>query len=253
MIDLKNNFIKKTFAVGFCFLVGMAPVKRVMAAEAKTIEELFYHAMLAQASYENFDEGDAQPGDLDTHLDENQKGFKNKKKRDLFVENFELLNHTQDAFLTGFSATIFKNINTNEINFASRGSAGILDFLVADGFGIAVTGVPQDQVIDLYNYVQRLKTPTGGTYDYVKRTPFRDYKLFFGEASDGADHADWFTSNNVNGAGHSLGGNLTAAFGRLFNDYAKDFYTINSAGTAGIFLPIEYELQTNSRRILWAV
>jgi len=234
MTYLKNYFIRKTFLVGFCLLVGISPLQSAMAAvEQKTVEELFYHAMLAQASYEYFNEGDAKPGDLESSLKANKKNFMNEKKRDLLIENFDLLNHTQDAFLTGFSASIFKNKNTNEINFASRGSAGVLDFLVADGFGIAVTGVPQDQVIDLYNYVQRLKTPKNGTYNYVKRTPFRDYKLFFGKASDGADHEDWFTSNNVNGAGHSLGGNLTAAFGRLFNDYAKDSYTINSAGTAG--------------------
>jgi len=225
-----NNLV----AVGLCLLISSIPSSWAESSEGgKNIEELFYHAMIAQAAYEDFNEGDALPTDLQDFLEENEKGFINTNKRKLFTDQFELLNHTKDDFFTGFSATVFKNKNTQEVIFASRGTNGGLDIVGADIIGIVGSGVPRGQVTDLYNYVQRLKAPEGGNYNYVKKSLFRDYWLEFGQASDGAGHPSWFAAKNVNGAGHSLGGNLTAAFGRLFNNYSKDSYTINAGGTAG--------------------
>ena len=48
-----------------------------------------------------------------------------EQKRNIFTNNFDLLHHEPDRFLTGFSATVFKNKETQKAIFASRGTAGL--------------------------------------------------------------------------------------------------------------------------------
>jgi len=165
-------------------------ITSVNAYEQKSIEELLYHAMLAEASYVDFNEGE-DDGTFAIKLEKSGK-YANDNKREIFTNRFRLLHHLPNQILTGFSATVFENKDTDEIIFASRGSAGFLDFVVADGIGIVGSGVPKDQVVDLYNYVQRLKAPKDGKYDYIGPSLFRPFWLSKSEAFDGAGHSDWF-------------------------------------------------------------
>jgi len=127
----------------------------------KSIENLFKHAMLAEASYVKFDEGESSSTFEKKLEDSDQYG--DKQKRAIFTGNFDLLHHEPDRFLTGFSATVFKNKDTQKAIFASRGTAGLFgDFLDANINDIVLSGAPQNQAKDLYNYVQRLKALDGG-------------------------------------------------------------------------------------------
>ena len=86
----------------------------------KSIEDLFKHAMLAEAAYVKFEEGESSITFEKKLEDSDQYG--DEDKREIFTDNFTLLHHQPDTFLTGFSATVFKNTNNQEITFASRGN-----------------------------------------------------------------------------------------------------------------------------------
>ncbi len=70
--------------------------------------------------------------------------------------------------------------------------------------GIGAMGVPQFQVRDLYNYIQRLKAPLKGEYTYLKKTLFEEFKLEFGTKNDGEGQAGWFGNKPVDDVGHRI-------------------------------------------------
>jgi len=195
-----------------------------LQAEEKTIEELFENSMMAVASYVPLKAGDGNDLDMKASLLKHDDWKEDPKKIEIFVDRFNLLHHLPDTPTSSFSATIFRRKNdTNQVTFSLKGSAEKWgDLAVADGAGIFLSGVPQFQVADMYNYVQQLKAPLNGNYSYVKPTLFQAFNLEFGQKNNGAGYTDWFSGKTVNGVGHSLGGNLTHAFGRTFSQFAND-------------------------------
>jgi len=226
---LKSNTQKIALAILCSFSLS------IQAENNKTIEELFMNSLVADVIYVDLPEDTTQFNNtLTLHKDWKLEPARIK----LITENFKLLDFEPNSD-TGFSGGMFKHLkgtHKDEIIYASRGTSD-LDDAITDVYGIGAMGVPQFQVRDLYNYIQQLKAPLNGEYTYLKDTLFEEFKLEFGTKNDGEGHAGWFGNNSVDGVGHSLGGNLTSAFGRLYSDDAKDSYVYNSAGSAGNFLP----------------
>lgn len=69
---------------------------------------------------------------------------------------------------TGFSATLFQNIHTNGFTFAIRGTEPGFADLVADVNDIVVDGIAMDQLVDMFNYWQRLTTAPGVSYSAAR-------------------------------------------------------------------------------------
>jgi len=211
-------------------------VLNVQAAKNKTIEELFMNSLIADVIYVDLPE--LNVGDFEKILENHIEWNIEPRRIEIITENFKLLDFEPNSD-TGFSGGMFKHLkgtHKDEIIYASRGTSD-LDDAITDVYGIGAMGVPQFQVRDLYNYIQQLKAPLNGEYTYLKDTLFEEFKLEFGTKNDGEGHAGWFGNKFVDGVGHSLGGNLTSAFGRLYSDNAKDSYTYNSAGSARWLLP----------------
>ncbi len=237
---MEIKFMNKNGIVAIALLTAVIRVNYLVAAEpvaTKEIKDLFQNSMMASASYVKFPLGEGSDEILTSYLNnvalaKDWAGDINSGKRSIFLEHFSLLHHQPDTEISDFSATLFQRKGGSQITFASRGTDGGPDYW-EDIIGITVTGVPFNQVRELHNYVQRLKTNSGVAYPYAEVVDrFRD-EVTFSNRNDGYGHGNWFGDESVNGVGHSLGGNLTSAFGRMFSTNAKDSYTYNSAGTAG--------------------
>lgn len=136
-----------------------------------SIQEFFQQTQLAEAAYADFRSPTGQliidNVGVSTAL---QAEGMSKTQGDTLASNWQVIDQfTATGLLgpnfsgTGFSATVFKNIDATSTDFgkytlAIRGSTGINDF-IADGKLIVRDGVAVDQLIDLYNYWQSLKTP----------------------------------------------------------------------------------------------
>ncbi|HNI74602.1 MAG TPA: hypothetical protein PLX65_13935, partial [Accumulibacter sp.] len=167
-----------------------------------------------------------------------------------FANMWEVVDHIPDT-AAGFSATIFRNIQTGAYSLAIRGSTDFADFS-ADAALIAVDGIAIRQVVDLYNYWQRATTAASLTYQ-AAQVVLRDsqgnlpvgaipvgsspYGIVLGDSSELPDASKRFGSEKIpaglstlNVAGHSLGGHLTMAFSRLFPSLAVDSLGINGLG-----------------------
>jgi len=182
----------------------------LQAENSKTIEELFMNSLVADAIYVDFPEDTTKFGvTLDTH-----ESWENEKDRiKVITENFELLDFEPNTS-SGFAGGMFKYLtgdNVGKTIFAVRGTSDLVDIVEADIYGIAAMGVPQFQVRDLYNYIQRIKAPEGAGYRYLNDSIFEEYWLDFGWKTNGEGYTDWF-HHKVDGVGHSLGGGLTAVF-----------------------------------------
>jgi len=226
-------------------------------------------AALAEASY-----ADLTKGLYGALTDPNgflkEKSFSDTQATD-FVDHWSVVvgSHQPDM-PSGFSATLFKGIGDNnelagEYVLAIRGTAGAVD-LLADGGDIILDGLAVDQIIDLYNYLQRLTHPGNYTAalltkvdvpsgippeEYAKQNgfltlrgsstqgPFEQipvYQVTYETRSDGIGALP--AGQQVHVTGHSLGGHLAATFSRLFPALTLDATMINGAGFAeGFSLP----------------
>ncbi|MDP2811730.1 MAG: hypothetical protein Q8O34_16455, partial [Rhodocyclaceae bacterium] len=134
-----------------------------------TIQGLFQQAQLAEAAYANFRDnaGNLITTNAGVIASLQNKNF-SESQATAFISTWQVIDqYTAPSFLgltgTGFSATLFKNIQTGAYTFAIRGSTAINDF-IADAELIARDGVAVAQLVDLHNYWQRLNTAAGATY-----------------------------------------------------------------------------------------
>ncbi len=132
-------------------------------------------ALLSEAAYVFFD----KIVNL-TDAEEVEKALQNKKYQGKmtaqqaadFVATWEIVSH-QENTESGFSATLFKNIHTQQYYYACRGTetTGLLsaldDLAITDVFNIVTDGVAFEQVVDMYNDWQRIITPYGQAYEAV--------------------------------------------------------------------------------------
>ena len=128
-----------------------------------SIKALFEQAQLAEASYANL-----LPGlDVATELQNtgNNMHFSSAQAT-TFVSQWQVVDHIPDTE-SGFSATLFERLDngagTGQFSLAIRGSTDLTDF-AADGGDIFLDGMAQDQLVDLYNYWQRLSTRSSNAY-----------------------------------------------------------------------------------------
>lgn len=176
-----------------------------------------------------------------------------ESRRIAFAAEWRVVAHRPDT-PSGFSATVFERLNPkageSQFVFAARGTAGITD-LVADIFDLTANGLAWWQIIDMYNWWQELTTPLGGTYQRASVVRVGDENL--GQAfTIEEDKAFWridltatvqsTTARLPAGAivdvtGHSLGGHLATAFGRLFTASTANVVTVNGAGYSVLGVP----------------
>jgi len=232
-------------------------------------------AALAEASYANLissSSDDVKAALISSDPDFlGEKHFSDTQAAD-FVQDWSVIaGGHQPNTASGFSATLFQGKADSgdlagQYVLAIRGTAGTTDLLGADGGDILLDGLAVDQIIDLYNYTQKL-THTG-SYQAAKLTrvaiPDSSLPWVYAEAhgllylkgingndGGGVYQVESESRNDGSGllpagasvhvTGHSLGGHLAAAFSRLFPALTIDATLINGAGYAEGF-----SLLTNS-------
>ncbi len=139
-----------------------------------SFNNLFQKALLAEASYADFESIDiTDEEDIKTALqridtaedepvDDPKKGFSLSQAED-FISHWEVVHHQPDTD-SGFSATLFKNKDSNVSQpyvLAIRGTAGKQDLVVTDISDIVTDGLAIDQIVDMWNYWKRLTTAKG--------------------------------------------------------------------------------------------
>ena len=72
-----------------------------------------------------------------------------------FVTHWQVISHQENTD-SGFSATLFKNKDTDEYVYACRGTEpGFEDLISADGGDIVLDGLAMKQIVDMYNDWQK--------------------------------------------------------------------------------------------------
>ncbi|MBI4694392.1 MAG: FG-GAP repeat protein [Gammaproteobacteria bacterium] len=217
------------------------------------VQNLYERVTLADASYANLANYTAERSVIVASLQE--RGFA-KSEAESLLAHWTVF-HSQPDMASGFSATLFQsNADVGDFVLALRGTQGLVDIVDADVADIVADGLAIKQIVDLYNYWQRLTAPKDGSYRIAElavmpmpayvpgmvQPPLpigcvRDfpsglaYRLEFHEApsSDGLG----VTASKIHSlsvTGHSLGGHLAVAFARLFADRNPIIYTENGAG-----------------------
>jgi pimeloyl-ACP methyl ester carboxylesterase len=106
------------------------------------------------------------------------------------------------------------------------------DLIIADAGGILANGLARDQIVDMYNYYQKLITPSNSTVaQWVKKaeTGPDGQPIYYHEKTGSASVLEKLAATTpLTVAGHSLGGQLAAAFTRLFP--VSNAYAFNGAG-----------------------
>ena len=209
----------------------------------KTIN-VYGMAEVAEASYSDL-EGAVAANDIVAALLSEQVSPTQASE---FVNHWKVVHHQPDDPISGFSATLFESLdNPGGFTLAIRGTAGLVD-INADVGDIVHDGLAVKQIIDLYNYWQRLSTPDTESIrlarlvdapaglpedqviDVVEGGGPRRLTVVFeqtGELGLGRIPAG---ASSIKVTGHSLGGHLAMAFTRLFPDVNATAYAINAAG-----------------------
>jgi Ca2+-binding RTX toxin-like protein len=233
--------------------------------------QLFSQISLAEAAYANLSALDinSTKQQLISRLVAVDNGF-SQSQAEHFANHWRVVHHQPDT-LSGFSATLFESIdNPGEYTFAIRGTGDLLqDIVITDITDIVLDGIALDQVVDMYNYWQRLKADESQSYQIARLVELSDLTEQLAEAflqgqdvgealaaSLGAQPGiiidlptltvrtvifEQFSEPNglglipddlsgINVAGHSLGGHLAMAFTRLFEEDNPTTYTANGAG-----------------------
>ncbi len=131
-----------------------------------TTKNIFDYSYLAEASYIDFKLTNDFI-DLTEGNDKKSEGFAK-----LVTDNYKVVAHWKDEgnifnFKSGFSGTLFQNKHTNEYVIAMRGTGGGKD-IAADAFDIVNDGLAHEQIVDMYNFWQQIKTQREETYKAAK-------------------------------------------------------------------------------------
>lgn len=126
---------------------------------------------------------------------------------------------------SGFSATLFEKDGQRYLAIRGTQISDPRDWL-ADLDLAAVNGVAAMQTVDLYNYVQRLMGAKGQAVEQLEWNG-TNYVL---NPAGAVGLLDAPLSGPITVAGHSLGGHLAMAFGRLFPQNTAQIYTYNAPG-----------------------
>jgi len=142
----------------------------------------------------------------------------------------------------GFAATLFRQRDNGRLVLAIRGTEGLIvtpDRV--DNLNILLHKVAFVQITALYNYVQRLRTPTSGfTAQYTAVPGFSPgnpqqllgVTLALAPPQRGLGILPAGGGIRIDVTGHSLGGHLAMAFSRLFPELTGSVHVFNSAGVS---------------------
>jgi len=143
--------------------------------EVEASNRLYQNAVLAQASYARFDVDNGSTTyapELLATIVQNRSGddradLTPKQAIDLAgPEGYTLISFTSDPS-TGLEAALFESrTEPGKYTLAIRGTAGLLDIVGADIFGIAFQGQASAQSVSLYRYYKRLTTARGAAVEY---------------------------------------------------------------------------------------
>jgi hypothetical protein len=136
------------------------------------INTLFHEALLAQAAYADLEANMAEEDIITNLQNDDFVGGVTQAQAEYFADHFEVVQRDKNPE-TGFSATLFQDIESGEYHLATRGSAPPpsldLDFDV-DWTGANLQnyswGMAYDQVADLINFYLRL-TQTGNVPQFT--------------------------------------------------------------------------------------
>lgn len=226
----------------------------------KTTTELKEFAQLAQASYSTLNLSTIYRDDGQTikALQESRNGAFAENQAVDFTNRFEVLNQFRDESTLangGFSATLFKDkSNANRLVLSFAGTEfetdALRDGLVTDA-QIGIVGYAKPQALALYRYVKQLQTAGGAPVNYSEAELRRLYQLdgssflsvsgiLLFDAFKAKLLADKGIEGGIGGAalmgpgqevdiaGHSLGGHLAMLAQRLFPNTFDDVITVNA-------------------------
>ena len=132
------------------------------------IKKLFEEALLAQVAYiDNLVPGMKGDDLIDALLNDEDNNI-TQAQAEYFASKYIVVQQSEVPEPdTGFSATLFKNIETQEYHLANRGSDGIfdVDFTSANAQNLS-WGMSYDQVADLINFYHRI-TQTGNVPQFT--------------------------------------------------------------------------------------
>lgn len=136
-----------------------------------TIQDLFQQTLLAEAAYANFWNSSTNSTITDPALVKAaliSEGMSEVQASD-FVTQWQVVAQQPDM-LSGFSATVFKNITTGEYTVSVRGTNSLSDWDYANVGGIALNGMAMGQAADMYNWMLRMTATQGQSipqYQYI--------------------------------------------------------------------------------------
>lgn len=231
------------------------------------ISTAYENALLAQMAYANKLNDSKSGASLEMALMHSEFGAKDvtQAQAEYFASKYVVIQQTNNEE-TGFSATLFQEINEDgilgEYHLATRGTSSLNltdpDWIDAnlDNFNY---GISYDQVTDLLNFYLRL---THASTESVAQFAFNEEVKFLGDPppfqpsiileevmlAHGVTKTTYAVFNEIestmglgaiantqelNLTGHSLGGHLASAFTLLFPSIVSSTTTFNSAGFIG--------------------
>ena len=213
------------------------------------INSYFENSQLAYAAYAKLDVGMTP----ETYLDRLGASNVNMSETQAtqFTSRYEVI-HQQPNTDTGFSATLFWDWDKAQYAFAIRGTElgdFTQDVLLTDLADIGGKGIAARQGVDLFNYYQRLITPAGDDalqLELVIRTSaYPPADVNYTVLESGSKYSEYMyletapsaeglgllsSGEQLNVAGHSLGGHLGMMMARMFPGSVNEVYTYNAPG-----------------------
>jgi len=123
-----------------------------------TIEQAYFEAVLADIAYVD----NLTPGMAGKSLADKIKDRISEPLAITIGDRFEVLAVKNDTS-TGYQGVVFRDIQTNELYVANRGTEEIKDF-IADGNLAVITGVASAQTASMVNWWEQIKAGISDNY-----------------------------------------------------------------------------------------
>ncbi len=221
-----------------------------------SIKDYYENAILAMNSYAILEESMSEI-EINNALKDEQESNYSSIQSSYFIQQYDIV-HSQQNTDSGFSATLFKDID-GVYSLAIRGtefglsSETVDDLLLTDIADIGADGIALKQAVDLFNYYQKLVTSTDkhpmqlefyeGTEAPEAGVPFQD--LGYNDSQNYPQKVYRYLKvvetneyglelipegSQINVTGHSLGGHLALILSRLDPAHIDQVYSYNAPG-----------------------